>query len=178
VKTATKKHNSESGFTLVEMLTVLFIMATISGLVFANYRSGNQQFALENEAYRVAQDIRKVQEMAMSSKDVGGATPEGYGLYFEEDGLGYKIYADVSTPANGIYDATDTTIEEVSLSKYVYILSSTPDELSINYTPPDPVTTLTGNTGVAAQAIIVLGMEGTDLTRTIIVNRGGLVYVE
>jgi len=178
VKTAIKKNNSESGFTLVEMLTVLFIMAVISGLVFANYRSGNQQFALENEAYRIAQDIRRVQEMAMSSKDVGGVSPESYGIYFEGSGLGYKIYAETSLPANSHYDATDLTVEDVSLSKYIYILSCTPDLLSVNYTPPDPVTTLTGDSGVVAQAVIVLAMEGTNLTRTIVVNRGGLVYVE
>ncbi len=69
------RHNQESGFTLIEMMTVLFIMAMISGLVFANYRSGNQQFALENQAYSLAQDLRKVQEMAMSSKEVGGLEP-------------------------------------------------------------------------------------------------------
>jgi len=178
VKTITGRDNQESGFTLIEMMTVLFIMAMISGLVFANYRSGNQQFALENQAYSLAQDLRKVQEMAMSSKEVGGVEPAGYGIYFEEGGLGYKVYADVSSPQNNQYDVADYTVEDVAFARYIYILSSIPNELSVNYSPPEPVTTLTGTGGEVAQATIVLGMQGTTLTRTIVVNRGGLIYVQ
>jgi prepilin-type N-terminal cleavage/methylation domain-containing protein len=172
------RRDRQSGFTLIEMVTVLFIITMMSGLVFANYRSGNQQFALENEAYRLAQDLRKVQEMAMSSKEVAGLDPAGYGIYLSTSGLGYKIYADVSSPENNQYDAADYTVQDVSFASYIYIVNSIPNDLSVNYSPPEPITTLTGTAGEVDQATIVLGMTGSSLTRTVKVNRGGLIYVQ
>lgn len=173
------QYNRESGFTLVEMLTVLFIMTLMSGLVFANYHSGSQRFVLETDAYRLAQDLRRAQEMAMSSKEIGVSTPAGYGIYLEAGDLGYKIYADTTVPANNMYDPGDYTVEDVVFSKYIYIVSINPDQLSVNYIMPDPDTVLTDGAGVeVSEASIVIGMQGSSNTRTVKVNSGGLIYVE
>jgi type II secretion system protein H len=173
-----KKKVREAGFTMIELITVLAIIAIVSVMVFANYRSGNQQFTLENEAYMLAQNLRKVQEMAMSSKQISGVDPSGFGVYLKQGDSSYKLYADLSVPANNTYEATDYTVQNVTMAKYVYLKTVTPDLLSVNYTPPDPVTALTGNTGQVAQATIELGLEGTTKTQTVIVNRGGLIYVQ
>lgn len=172
------KQAGSAGFTMIEMVTVLGIIVIMSVITFANYHSGNQQYVLENEAYLLAQNFRKVQEMALSSRDIPGVNAFGYGIYLKQGDAGYKLYADLTDPPDGVYQASDYTVLDVAMAKNVYFVSVTPDILSVNYTPPDPLTTLTGSTGQAVEATIVLGMEGVTKTQTVIVNRGGLIYVQ
>ncbi len=145
-----KRDLSIKGFSLVEVMTVIFIILMMTGIVFANYRSGNQQFALELQAYRLAQDLRNAQEMSMSAKEIAGETPAGFGVYCTQGGTSYTIYADTypNPGGNAVYDDTrDYVIQTVEFDRNIYIQTITPDLLSVNFAPPDPVTTLTGAAG-------------------------------
>jgi prepilin-type N-terminal cleavage/methylation domain-containing protein len=167
-----------SGFTMVEILTVLALITLISAVMFANYRQGNQQFVLESDAYLFAQDLRKAQEMALSLREITGQEPAGYGVFIRENDLGYKLYADTVVPANAKYDALDYTIQDVSFSRNVYVKSVATGQLSVNYAPPEPITVITDLGGQVAEATVTLGMQGSEKTKKIVVTRGGIIYVQ
>ena len=163
----------------MEMLAVISIIMIMSVIVFANYKTGNQRFAIQLEAYHLAQDLRKTQEYAMSARDVPGYDPSGFCIYLSQGNNYYKIYADTTVPPNYICDpASDLLMETVTFDKKVYIKTITSNTLSVEFSPPDPTTTLTQGGVSVAQANIILGMQDSTLTQTVIVSRGGLIYVQ
>jgi prepilin-type N-terminal cleavage/methylation domain-containing protein len=174
------KGDHNKGFSLIEVMTVVAIIIIMTGLVFANYGKGNQQATLELQAYAFAQDLRSVQEMAMSAKQISGSVAPGYGIYLVEGGTSYIIYADTypSPGGNSRYDASDTQLKTVNFENRVYFQSLTPNLLSVNFSPPDPATTLTGAGGAVSQATIVLSTQGLTKSQTVIVNKAGLIYVQ
>ena len=95
---------SERGFTLIELLVVVSIVALIFSIVMVNYRSAEKQFALQRSAHKLTQDIRRVQAMAMVTKETGGAIPDGYGIYFSQASPEqYILFADFE--GDGAYQA-------------------------------------------------------------------------
>jgi len=52
------------GFTLIELLTVLAIIFTLTSVSIPFYRTAQKQFLLESAAQKLAQDIKKVEDLA------------------------------------------------------------------------------------------------------------------
>ena len=50
----------DKGFTLVELMVVMAIVAIITSAVLLNYRVGNERLALYRSANKLVQDIRRV----------------------------------------------------------------------------------------------------------------------
>lgn len=165
-------------FTLVESLVTIFIIAILSLIVIPNYNSIRQQLALQRSAFKLSQDIRAVQEMAMSAKELGGEIPAGgYGIYLRQGDSDYLLYADTS-PANGneIYSGGDDIIEIINLEKGVKIEDVSPASMSINFKPPDTSVSISGG---EEEAVITISLESDpSRTRIIKVNKAGLIYVE
>jgi len=181
-----------SGFTLIEVLVTIFIIGLMSGIIFANYRQGGQQFALQRSANKLAQDIRRAQQMAMLAKECqecGGGVPPGYGIILDKnwDNKKYRLYADTNGD-NGFFTPPDTIIEPpyIELEKGVIIkdISLPPDtysSVSINFRPPDPEVTIKFNVGPPAQpeTIIILALEtDNNKIKTITVNKAGLIEIQ
>jgi Tfp pilus assembly protein FimT len=174
------------GFTLVELLVSIFIIILISGIIFANYRVGGQQFALQRSANKLAQDIRRAQAMAMGAAACpagtacAGQVPPGYGIYLSQGNTNYLLYADTN-PAGGNqnYDGGDASIETINLEKGVKILSASPSSFSINFKPPDPIIIIRGSAGDVSTATITLALlTDTSKTKTITVNSAGLIEIQ
>jgi prepilin-type N-terminal cleavage/methylation domain-containing protein len=186
-----KQCGSEKSFTLTEVLVVIAIIGFLTAIILPNFRAGEKQFALQRAAHELAQDIRRVQEMAMSAKECGecgGATPAGYGIIFDIgwDDKKYILYADTQPPqGNEFYTPADTIIEPpyIELEKGVYIqaINTPPNKVGINFKPPDPETKIKyqESGGEIDEAIITLSLE-TDPAKTklIKVNKAGLIYAE
>lgn len=183
-----KAKNIEKGFTLVEVLITIFIIALLSGIIFANYPQGNRQFLLQRTATKLAQDIRRVQQMAMSAATCSsicplslcggacGATvpPGGYGIYFNSLSTGsYLLYADNNNDKK-YTSGSDTNLETINFENGINIINLTSD-LSINFQPPDPIVDIVGSIN-PQEADISLGL-GT-IIRTVKCNKGGLIWVE
>ena len=182
-----------SGFTLIEVLAVAAIIAILSAAFIVNLGPGNKQLALSRAANKLAQDIRRVQEMAMSTKGCslcGGSAPSGYGIFLEVSSNSvYILYADTITPqGNEFYTPSDTIIEPpyIELGKGIVIqnINTPPLKVAINFRPPDPVTKIKYPSGgseaeLMGDAIITLSVE-TDpsQTKTVRVNKAGLIWVE
>lgn len=169
------------GFTLVELLVVTSIIILLSAIILPNYRGIERQFALQRSAHKLAQDIRRAGEMAMSTKEFQGKVPAGYGIYLKQGERDYLLYADTNPPkGNEKYDGGDGKIETINLEKGVYIKNISPSSLSINFKPPIPTVKIkTGAGQDSASAVITLSLE-SDSTKTKIikVNSAGLIDVE
>jgi len=169
------------GFTLIELIVVTSIIILLSVIVFPNYRGIERQFALQRSAHKLAQDIRRAGEMAMSTKEFQGKVPAGYGIYLKQGEKDYLLYADTNPPGgNEKYDGEDDKIETINLEKGVYIQNISPSSLSINFKPPIPTIKIKKEGGQdSTTAVITLSLE-SDSTKTKIikVNSAGLIDVE
>lgn len=195
-----KKKLTQRSFTLIELFVVTSIIILLSGVVLANYRSGQGQLALQRSASKLAQDIRKAQEMAMSAKECsidkcGGSQPiipqGGYGVFFDKyvsvGEANYDIYIYADTDGDEKKSLSDPNIETIyKESEGVYIEKEVKikevsvnavvsDKISINFKPPDPTTSISG--GNLASITLSLENDSTK-TKSIKINKAGLIYVE
>ncbi|MDP3991232.1 MAG: type II secretion system protein, partial [Candidatus Nealsonbacteria bacterium] len=111
------------GFTLTELMVVTGIIVLLTALVLPNYRTGDRQLTLERAAHKLSQDLRRTQEMAMSSyfslEKTGGEVPKGgYGARFlrEIEPKQYRLFGDGNAdglgPSSNDYDIETIDIEE------------------------------------------------------------------
>jgi len=170
------------GFTLVELLVVMAIIVVISTIALVNYRVGEKSFSLDESAVLLAQNLRRAQEMALSSKEFQGSVPRGgYGVYLQTDNDFYIIFADcdnnqqysLGNACNGFPE----TVEQVVLSKRGKISSlfsgSYLSAINIVFIPPNPTIVISGS---GSEAVIKLCLkDDSSMTRTIRVNKAGLI---
>lgn len=181
-----KFKKNKDGFTLPEMLVVLFIILLLSAVAFANYRGGERQYALQRAAYKLAQDLRRTQQMAMSAKEFQGVIPlGGYGIEFLTANPDYYIlFADIN--GNGKYEhpgnpTPDKEVERITLEEGVRINEvftlSPKTELWIAFIPPDPTVRIRDpGDWKPIGGIRLLGANNQ--IKTIKVNSTGLIEIE
>jgi len=161
-------------FTLVELLVAVGIIILLTALVLPDYRAGERQFALQRSASKLAQDLRRAEEMAMSAKEPPTApdTFKGaYGINFQTNSSNYILFADLDN--DQIYDSGEE-IETLPLEKKVKISNLSPaSPLTISFTPPDPTININPSDSLAS---ITLTNNGQ--TKIIKVNKAGLIYVQ
>lgn len=162
-----------NGFTLVELLVVAGVVVFLLVITIPLYRVGESQSNLQRASHRLAQDIRRAQEMAVSAQEFQGQpVPGGYGVHFEIALNSYILFADKTE--NQMYNAeAGEKVEEAELEKGVKItgLSSLP--LDIVFAPPDPEVFITAGTG---EASIELDLQGQK--QRITVNKAGLIEIK
>jgi len=193
---------SQKAFTLLEITVVVAIIGLLAAIVLANYRGGEKQSALLRSTHRLAQDLRRAEEMAISSQKTSPEFGEevfprgGYGIYFEIDPAapkGYHIILFADCDQEGDYDdwgsftcaeatsgpgnSRDETIEAITLEEGIKIkklqVDSFPvDFLPITFTPPDPTVTIAEGNEAA---ITLCLKDNENITRTITVNKAGLI---
>jgi prepilin-type N-terminal cleavage/methylation domain-containing protein len=173
----------KKGFTLIELLTVLAIIFVLTSVSFSSYRTAQRQYVLESAAQKFAQDIRRTQEMAISARicqACGNRVPPGYGIFLEQGSSSYIIYADTNpVQGNEMYDGGDVILETISFEKEVFIQSVNSTSLSINFQPPDPKIRIGNSSQTLSEVSIILSLStDTSKTKTIKVNKAGLIYVE
>ncbi len=181
-----EKQYSKKSFTIIELIVVISIIIIISGIVLVNYGAGQKQLNLQRSTSKLAQDIRRVQEMTMSAKEcthptvcpAGGVPPGGYGIYFNKDVKdSYIIYADISSPNEQRNPGGEEDIETISLGKEVEIDSVTPPKASINFKPPDPIVRLKNEAGINQSNVTII-LRADSNTKTIQVNKVGRIDID
>lgn len=77
---------SSRGFTIIEVMVSIAVVAVISALILARYGAFNSTVLLKNQAFEIALDIREAQALAVSVKggDGGSGTEfrQEYGIEF------------------------------------------------------------------------------------------------
>jgi GxxExxY protein len=170
--------STNTSFTLIELLVSIFIIVLISGIILANYRVGGQQLALQRSANKLAQDIRRAQQMAMGAAEYSNCTGNpnykyGWGIYLNSSSPNqYILFADCDNGKD--YDSPGEAVgDPIPLEAGVKIKTLSPSSpLTITFTPPDPTITIFPS----APATITLGNDSQ--TKTITVNSAGLIEIQ
>jgi len=175
------------GFTLIEMMVVVSIILILSLISIPVYQGSKKQLALQRAVNKLAQDIRKAEEMAMLAKEFQGAVPQGgYGISLTTVTPGkYIVFADCNS--NQMYDSSGTPcgndtapekVEEIEIEKGIQIETLSPnsplDTLDIVFTPPDPAIWV--NSGTSTTGIITLKIDNS--TTSVKVLPSGLIFIE
>lgn len=88
-----------TGFTLIEMMVVLAIIVTITGVTLTSQSTFNQTLTLANTAYDIALTLRSAQTYGVSSRGVSSLVGVGYGLHFDRTSpASFTFFSDGSTP--------------------------------------------------------------------------------
>lgn len=177
------------GFTLIEILVVTIIIVLLTAFTVPNYRVGEQQLTLQRASHKLAQDIRRAQEMAMAVQEVGPTgskiIPEGgYGIYLKKQPIEIVIFADCNNNqkftsgevCGSSPNKFSEKIEEIGLEPGVKIEDLIPSSpLHITFKPPNPNVFISGGD----IATIILSSESDPTkTKTITINEIGLITVE
>lgn len=164
----------KKGFSLVEILIALSIISLLTGISVINYRTKETEISLSRATLKLAQDLRRAQEMALAQKEVGGKIPKGYGISLTQDSDTYSLYF-----VNNL--GSQEEIEKISLERGIKIKSLLIDSkptssASVTFKPPDPIVEVNGD---KANLEIILSLKRDEnLTKKIKVNKIGLISVE
>lgn len=155
-----KKFKNGAGFTTFELLVVIFIVALLSSILIANIRKGEGQYRVRSTVQQIAQDIRRVQDMALNSFDYDSAPdvgpPPRYGIHFSVGIPGsYIIFADKDNSKKYQGSVDGAPLESISIENNMEIDSICKKkeyeneggeiDAHITFTLPDGFTTVDPN---------------------------------
>lgn len=186
--------NLERGITIVEIIVTIFIITLFSVIIISDFPKIRQQFSLSTAAHKLAQDLRRAQDMSLSGAqilDAGGnlLAIKGFGVYFNLNTIDgnnkeYIIYGDKD--GDCLYDLDDDYIIDVIdmnietkeiIIKGLYNVME--DNVSINFSPPNPTTSISNLEPGMNRIKIVLALEpNTTVTREVYVYTSGLIEVK
>lgn len=167
------------GFTLIEILVVLAVIGTITGIVIFNIGTERQNSALFRSAQKLSLDLRRAQNYALSSKTFKiTGIPCGWGVHFNGlNSTNYIIFADLAASADcsdrDFLRATDglEDFETVNLESGIAVSNLTGDLSDIVFTPPEPIVNFTPSQTTASISLINTNSD----TRTITINKTGFI---
>jgi len=169
------------GFTIIELLVMVGVLAVMSSILFIDFGKDNKKFALERSTQKLAQDIRRSQQMAKSALS-GTVNTTGYGVYLSKAGgsnTQYIVYRNENV--NPYYEAgTDIIVETTSLEAGISIcdikdnnVSESDNTMSISFEPPDPISYIEGNYfGHEAEITVCVASDASQLKKILINNSG------
>ena len=169
-----------SGFTLLEIMTVITIIVILSTIIVADYGSFGKKNAVVAAAQGMASNIRKAQSFSLSGKDVHKLTENNdgrWGLYFGRSQTDYVIFAD--TNKNNAYDSDEDYLT-VNLPRGVTIDSflNGGDSVSLLYIPPNPIIVLKNSAmGATTSEEIILKENSSGYIKKVQINNFGLVNI-
>lgn len=109
----TKKYTQ--GFTLIELLVVVGIFAFITGVVFVQNRTFDNETLLHSLAYDVALSIRQAQNFGINVRGSEGVFDKAYGIHFTSGINTYQFFLD--TDENGVYGGDSELLEEFRMGR-------------------------------------------------------------
>ena len=87
---------TRAGFTLVELMVTISILAVISAIVFVNHVSFRDSISVTNLVYDIALSVREMQSFGLNSRGNEGGFGLGYGVQFRSDNIDrYSTYVNL-----------------------------------------------------------------------------------
>ena len=182
----------KNGYTFIELLVVIGIIAILAAVGFPYYQRTKGQFVLERSGINLSQDLRRAQEMAMSSVKFNGSTSDGgYGIYIDvSEPDHYVLFADLNE--NEECDEPNEAFEDIKLEGGVEISAIGTElflcslgwpctDIIIIFKPPDPEIIIRGK--ILTLLWLDLSTAGIRITlngsnKEIFTNSAGLIYVK
>lgn len=192
------RKTQKAGFSLLEVLVTVSIIALITVLVVVRYSSFNSAVLLKNQAFELALDIREAQVAAVSVRGTGIEFREDHGLMFSlTTPAAYIFFIDDDTDAQVVYD-TNPVDERVGVSRTLaanYVITdicintntTNPpcniDEMHISFARPDFDAVLVAVEGGTPSnpsdvKISVAHQNDITVTRTVHITAAGQITVE
>lgn len=192
----------EGGYTLVEMVTVMAIIAVLSGLVVANTQFGDRRQQLRDATANYVTAAKLAESSASTSAVVGGSSRKAYGVCLTSTAQGdnqtnnqcdqpavgqaldmYQVYArstadtTYTQPPNRVGVPAPNIIASYTLPKDMRFTSSL-GNVWFDFLPPGPSLTLKG-AGTSGQLTVQYGSGASGYSRIITINPGaGAVYAQ
>jgi type II secretory pathway pseudopilin PulG len=181
-----KKLKSGQGFSLIELLVIIFIIALVTSIIIVNFRSGDKRKTLRIGTEEVVSLIKDAQNRAL----LGEAKKEtlsqgGYGVYltlnhpycilFQDLNQNRKYDGPKDPPFNQEREGlTNEYLEHLKIRKDLIIQRILKDskvlrELEIVFVPPRPTIYYANATNVT-KGEIFLGLENIEDQREIFIN--------
>ena len=178
-----QKEKSE-GFTLVELLLVIFLILIISAAVFAQKGNMENGLILQKQARQLLQDLKETEESALGAEGffcpTNSTTTYSVGLNFKKtNDSSYFIFADCDNSHK--YDSDDKIIKQVELNKKIKLsfVDHPAANLNIVFSPPVPKVYIDGNEWSSSEAKVKLSLRNNpSKSITIAVNSAGRIKLE
>ena len=169
------------GFTLVELMVSIAVIAIMTGALLINWHPTEDSFALRRSAAGLIADLKKAQQFSLSTKESGCVSPPGDGY------SGFGIYLSTSSPnsyllyencnSNYQQDAGEA-IETIELENGVTIHSLNDGggvtTLDLLFISPDPDIYI--NQSGLTSKVGTIELEGADgSTETVTINTSGKI---
>ena len=153
-------HVTEFGFTLVEMLVVVAVVATVAALGFSAFYSTNVAQALEKDTARVVASIERARSLTLSS-----SAHRQYGVHVEANKV--TIFPGASYSSGNVENQLELLTTPVNISSYA--LSGGGSDIVF-----DRLTGKTNNAGTITVSLI----SSSTVLHIITVRSTGLVEVD
>jgi len=124
------------GFTLIEALVMIAVISSISAILIVNWRKSEKKYQLQRTAQEVVQNIRKVQNMALSGTESNDLLPDSYGISFDASTPNsYILFGDRNGNKSFQTATSDIVVSQITIEPGVEL--SLPRDYDITFTIPD-----------------------------------------
>ncbi|MEI7620085.1 MAG: prepilin-type N-terminal cleavage/methylation domain-containing protein [Candidatus Falkowbacteria bacterium] len=178
-----KKSLKKAGFTLIELIIAVSIIASVVGIFLANYYGSEPQSQLINATSALMRDLRLAQTRGVANLSYGSDIPSGWGIYLTASSTSYTLFADVD--GDKVYDNPSESLvvkgaREINLPPGVTIsaidLESPITIIFYNYYDLLRTAIVRSSPGVLAPVEITLTEENTEASKHVYVSPFGLIY--
>lgn len=170
------------GFTLIEIMVAIFIIAMVSSIMVVNWRKNEEKYKLQRAAQEMVQNVRKAQNMALAGKEYNGEMPNAsYGVHFEKNQkTSYFIFADGN--GNETYQPSDDAIVDGTITIEsgieIYSLSSDPQDLNIAFSIPDGFVDLKPSGASATITLRRVNQACPQNCKNVIITKTGQITIQ
>jgi len=166
-------HQSNPGFSLIELLVAISIFAILSTVVVVNLRGGPSQ-EVQLQANNLTSLLRQTQVQSLSGEQFNGSVATGgYGVKIATCSTPpciVTVFADVN--GNFSYDGVSEDVQTVSLGQDVTIDSlSLSSPVHVIFKPPRPFVCFDNVCSGSGVLTITLGSASSSKTETVTVNQ-------
>ena len=165
---------NEKGFTILEMLVVISIMALLSALLILYSRTGENQVILFREQSRLITALNRAKSLSVQLYNAP-ETPCAFGVHFSQNS--FLIFRDLAPDclnASHTYNDPSEIFENYQLSPKVRFRSLDPllTLSDIVFIPPDPKTIIDDDSNKSEATVILETLDGNASVNVKVNNAG------
>ncbi|GIW69670.1 MAG: hypothetical protein KatS3mg101_0417 [Patescibacteria group bacterium] len=169
-------HGYRYGFTLIELMVVVGILALVSGIMIPSFSNYTRNQSLKEAQENFKSDLRSIQNMALTGMgsdrtDSAGRYARYWGVSYASGAFSYSVYLLTAANCNDL----SYRIESQTLNLPSNITFNTGSSGCLLFSLEDGSVYTTGG-GPINTVNISLRHNASSTTKTITVNRPGLIY--